>query len=1157
MNFQQVIIYSLLYITQINPSYAARYVVCDRETEFLCRKDNKCIPNTSVCNFKNDCSDGQDESRCGTCNFRQSPSDCGLTFVSDKVLGWYWKGPTDSDDVIDKNPLTAPIYYMALELNSTMKQYIGRHRNNNVLSHKPKVFFPHLRPTNNKKCKFIFQLRLTEKGPHVEGSMLRASWPNVTMFAVQSTVKDNESELSLGQNNRHYQAYDLQLEKRNAGKRARWQTYEIEIGVRQTVWTLELLIQSRIRGYLVHVSNFKFQNCESVDSDTIEDVPNLVPLDLNITCGQHQFRCRQSNLCINTSLVCDFGYDCGYDDTSDEDLCDEYPGRCDFEDDSLCDWYASPSTDYWRWMSAYSEDQIFYEKLPRPKTDHTLRSTTEGGHYMLLNTPKLKTSTMYRFLGPKVYLRDGAKDCNFRFWINTPLSLDQVSAGISSPYLTVGYEHIPSKRLFSHQGERNDTTDEVFSNETNNMNWIRREIRLLDSYNIDERSISILEVSFGNFGDDLQLFLDNGGFIALDDFSFTPGCGLTFTGPILEESCGDGHFYCSVPTPFTFANCIPLENYCDFKNDCGLLKHSDLLASDEHDCPHQCDFTDSDNCAHDIIDSYSLKRTGELKENDKSIEAFCWTSIYKHHNATIEDYTPEQHGHIKIHGQAEKYKKQLESLTNSAQNDDSLQQGYTNLKNLLIELPTFTESHGNCTFELTYEWSIDANNLVAFIKLNSERSINESLLKQIEIDDVNPGRKSVRFGIGQQNYPFKLIIEISFKSKTSTLNYNGSIVIYSYRFSSCSFIAGLIDSSQEIEFRELDDDEDDIGCNDYLEYPYMPEKDSSKPELECEKGFFQCRVPITCIPKDLVCDLQRDCQGGLDERYCDSYHRYTFDDEISHDWLIVLNSSLEWHEINGNSHYRKSLDTGPPYDHSRSDEEGKYLMMSSLIDKSPFVSYHKQPQVASIYSPRFRLNQSCRVVFYVYLWGRNVDKFQVLKHTYQPEESIDPLFELDGQEADQIDAWQRVSLMLKPNKDDEEFALIFRGFGGIVYSLRAPHSDIIAIDDVSFDPACQKSMNQTRLVTPFRLLNGSVEEQKSVSESESSGPITTVVIALCLLLTGLVIAIIFVRGGNLRRLAFSAMDQSNSRQVGTVVCYTLDDLADGRVALVQADTMQL
>lgn len=57
------------------------------ESEFQCGDSDQCIPQTQVCDFRSDCSNGADEAKCGACDF--SADMCGLNNYSpNSRFGW-------------------------------------------------------------------------------------------------------------------------------------------------------------------------------------------------------------------------------------------------------------------------------------------------------------------------------------------------------------------------------------------------------------------------------------------------------------------------------------------------------------------------------------------------------------------------------------------------------------------------------------------------------------------------------------------------------------------------------------------------------------------------------------------------------------------------------------------------------------------------------------------------------------------------------------------------------------------------------------------------------------------------------------------------------------------------------------------------------------
>lgn len=1056
--------FALLLILLVDKSSGSERIACNETYEFLCKSDNSCIPKTSVCNFVKDCTNGDDEARCGSCNFEEEPERCGLTFEADQPFAWQRKRPFNNADMKDLAGVTAnnPEYYMYLRLN----YYLHKNKGSQVV-HQVRVFFPHLRPTNNEQCRFEFKMRLTDKPARIPGIIANSSWPEVSMSLLQPKANTNEFSPNLAdQANRIRETKEISYRTSNDKDRLTWRSHEFAIGRRRTVWTLEMVFRLKIHSYLVHTGSFRYVDCEPDELEPQFEVNTSAPLEHLENCDEiGKFKCVRSGLCIDKSLVCDFGFDCGDDDESDELFCDSYQGRCNFEDDIGCDWSFSP------------ENSWYPVALPvvqsaQPKMDHTFLSPS-AGHYMLLNTKTLEPGKMHRFIGPKVVVRDSGKECRFRFWLSIPENLSNLS--ITTPKLQIGSNLIGFKSLMNADSKR--------TNYERTKVW-RRFDHLIDYSFLNSVYI---QLSFGAFSTrDLKIFTENGGYVALDDFSFSPGCHLTFEGDNVDY-CGEHEFFCEVPVPNTNVNCIPIEYYCDFKNDCGSRSRSELWTSDERDCPHKCEFKRGERCIYQLTTGLSLKTSGEVEEDEKVNEAFSARVVESDVGGglVIDSMVDEF---------LEKYKKQSTDILN--------------LNNMEITLPQFSQAHGYCMFELTYRWSDDAENIFASISISSQNVMSAILLKRLEPRESNRN-ETVLFGLGPQRGRFNLMIEVSFSGGLieNSLRHTGSLHIHSYNFRNCSFASGFIKSTNEAEFQDPPDEYDD---NDIptSEFPI---------DEHCGSGFFQCRNPILCIPMDFVCDLQVDCQGGTDEfpAECANHHMFNFDQEFEDEalkgWQQSASGILEWSLMSARdqtiAHSRAFLDSGPAYDHTKSGDEGKFLLVSG-----------PEGRVASLYSPRFTVStaDTCRVVFYLYFWGRNTNRFEVLRQNYGPEAESKSLFKVDGQREQQVDAWQRVSLALE---ESAEFALIFNGYSG------KGSADLITLDDISFSSGCLLSANQTRLKPELESESESAARKPedeacaaSVGSCAAANPINYYWMVGTLVLIVLVIAGIGIEANNLRRL---------------------------------------
>ncbi|KAK8763756.1 hypothetical protein V5799_033635 [Amblyomma americanum] len=77
----------------VMPTPKAEPAVCD-EKEFYCADNDQCISVNEVCDFKKDCRNGADESRCGACDF--ATDMCGLqNEYRNARFGWKWTGALD------------------------------------------------------------------------------------------------------------------------------------------------------------------------------------------------------------------------------------------------------------------------------------------------------------------------------------------------------------------------------------------------------------------------------------------------------------------------------------------------------------------------------------------------------------------------------------------------------------------------------------------------------------------------------------------------------------------------------------------------------------------------------------------------------------------------------------------------------------------------------------------------------------------------------------------------------------------------------------------------------------------------------------------------------------------------------------------------------
>lgn len=1001
------------------------------EKGFYCGADNMYISETKVCNFVADCSDGSDESRCGTCDFSVSPESCGLELMDDRGYGWSLRAVPI---LIHLGQLSNPQHYLMTETLSSMNQYRTKVSLHPEVQFKPKIKFPFLRATDNHLCRLSLRVKVSEHSPIVDARpVLHPTHPKIHLISIVYRYDVFEKRQV-----RDYNVLDIIVKERGT-----WETIEVYLpeSYKGYPWSLELVSMMHYDSYAVYIADSKFLDCRPT-SDSYRPPPQTHDVGgAGASCAAGMFKCKVSEICIDKSLVCDFGYDCGdEDDTSDEDNCSEYPGRCDFEDSSWCNWYPMPSASHWTQVSAQRDDKAFYGNLPRPPVDHTFRSSELGGRYILLESERMTISELFRLVGPHVELRDGAHECNMRFWAFTPKELSR--KGLKNAFLNVDAQKISPNQLLDWPTESKEQQYHPLlpeeASHADNKGWRRFEVTLLSKMISNYNMIYSLQLAFGNLHEELNDFKKNGGFLALDDFSFSPGCHLTIRGDATDKYCDASQFYCYLPTPVTSASCIPIKYYCDFKNDCNLLSVN-RVATDELDCPSECYFRANgssnqlDHCKYTILDEKQLSLEDQLthEQGHTLIEPFKWR------------INPSE-GFLELDFDTSGLKlTDLEANLNGFDGQDL----YT-LSSMDMRLPTFSEAHANCSFELAYRWSTSESQLSASVIL--ETQLEQILLKQLSVTGAD--WQLVSFGVGHQDSEFKLLIRLGFHEGVAIEDVDGHLMIKYYRFVGCPFFAGLIDPAGQVTFEppEEDDDADYIGRRDYLDYPLPTKDDETRLDRRCAPGLWQCDGPIVCIDETLKCDLQRDCQNGRDEQpqECDQFHQFTFDEQLAGDiWSLGWQTDGDWTLASSDrlAHLRRDYDTGPPSDHTRSRLDGRYMAVGSAL-KSP------NGAESLLATPEFELDPGsrCRLVYYVYLWARGIASLTVY---LAPASEPRSRWQQVGQVSKRVDAWQRIEHSLSPAADAKQrqkFVLVFVGSRGD----GSASGGLIALDDLSFEPTC-------------------------------------------------------------------------------------------------------
>ncbi|MBN3307352.1 MALR1 protein, partial [Amia calva] len=241
------------------------------------------------------------------------------------------------------------------------------------------------------------------------------------------------------------------------------------------------------------------------------------------SCAEGEFVCSVTGDCIDLVKRCDFREDC-YDKT-DEVTC--VRPKCDFEGSKMYGWYQKPVSklsikDEFKWITA--QGLTIHPGVPnhRPKTDHTLG--TPEGWYLYADSSNGQFGQSTDLLTPVI--SQTGPECTLVFWYH----MNGVTVGTLQVFSMFGNV---THELWSQSGSQGDR-------------WKRGEVFLGIRFNFQIILRAKRGVSY--FGD-----------VVLDDVSFENCAPLL----IPDRPCETDEYACAN------AYCIPEDNLCDFKNDCG------------------------------------------------------------------------------------------------------------------------------------------------------------------------------------------------------------------------------------------------------------------------------------------------------------------------------------------------------------------------------------------------------------------------------------------------------------------------------------------------------------------------------------------------------------------------------------------------------------
>ncbi|XP_070565439.1 MAM and LDL-receptor class A domain-containing protein 1-like [Ptychodera flava] len=485
--------------------------------EFYCRMEDLCIPSDRVCDFRYDCADGSDEDGCvaSSCDFENDMCN----WIIEEV---YSTGRKRRD---------VPAFVWKHDQAKTAQDGDYRPKEDNTLG--------------------------TGEGWYVYSDSSPGSFSDTTVLKTPKISR-------LGQNCHisffHHVNGDLigslalQLVQEDGSTKNIWyiSLAQGDVWKKDTIFVgagTNEVVQFEARRGLTFLGDYAL--------DDISFVLCAPPLITGEPCTDDQFRCTNT-FCISKTLVCDYNNDCG--DNSDEEHCENYPGRCDFEVD-LCTWHQEHDDDFeWRQQTGHS-----YSDSTGPASDHTLRDA--NGHYMYIETSAPRVPGDRARLGSPSFLGI-SRDCVFRVWVH----MYGEDVGTLNIYARTSYQ----------DGDNGLILLASRSNQIAN-SWIP------------------IYVQVETGGQDFEIVVEgvrgdgHKGDISIDDVSFTDTCLLG--GSIPGKGDDDLLGWCDMERQLyacdNGVDCFTTYELCDFIQDCDDN-------TDERHCGTSCTFEGPDMCGwHD------------------------------------------------------------------------------------------------------------------------------------------------------------------------------------------------------------------------------------------------------------------------------------------------------------------------------------------------------------------------------------------------------------------------------------------------------------------------------------------------------------------------------------------------------------------------------
>lgn len=453
---------------------------------------------------------------------------------------------------------------------------------------------------------------------------------------------------------------------------------------------LEATAYKRNTGYIA-IDDLQFGQCQ------LDSPPNQ--------CLLGQFSCKSGH-CVPENLKCDFQTDCCDGTDEGRSVCSAYK-MCSF-DYNMCGWQQK-TNDQFDWQRHRGPTSSFGTG---PSADHTTGGPSGFFLYIETSRPQKPNDTA------RIYYNMPAQrgPCAIRFWYH----MYGRHVGSLNVYMaTLDYGTILLDNITSSQGNK----------------WLRKEVALQSKSVAPYQVIIEGVVGPGYLGD-----------IAIDDLTFTPGCGIPTTGipptvnpsgsTFMPNNCPSGQFQC-----VSDKKCINASQVCNFRQDC-------TDRSDEKQCPSSCDF-----------------ETNTCGWNETPKDGFDWARANGGQTQNLQNMAPRKDN--TFHNQ-NGYYMYIKDTT----------QGSPRGLNAVLKSPVYMVANSDCKIMFSYYTN---GQHVGFLYLKlMEQGQTTTLWRQSK--SMGDQWNRVTVGIGRRSNQFMLMF-----SKT-TYSYQGITAVDDIQFKDCSML---------------------------------------------------------------------------------------------------------------------------------------------------------------------------------------------------------------------------------------------------------------------------------------------------------------------------------------------------------------------------------